>query len=146
LQLTSHVQIGGQLTFTDAKLTSTTPGVAQEGDRVPFVPRLAGSAFAEFSQRITNGRGYLRVDAQYVGTAYTGFGQANNFRYGGYALTNLLLGLDRDAWRFGIFVKNVLDRRAALFAQPYYAGVVDSAESIIVNRPRTIGAQASWQF
>lgn len=146
LQLTRHVQLGGQLTFTDAKLTSTTPGVAQEGDRVPFVPRFAGSSFVEFGRSIPHGRAYLRLDGQYVGTAYTGFGSANNFRYGGYVLSDLMLGLDRDAWRFGFFVKNVFDRRASLFAQPYYAGVVDSAESVIINRPRTIGAHATWQF
>jgi iron complex outermembrane recepter protein len=146
LQLNSHVQLGGQLTFTDAKLTSSTPGVAQEGDRVPFVPRLAGSAFVEFGQNIPPGRAYLRLDEQYVGTAYTGFDPTSNFRYGGYALTNLMLGLDRSSWRFGFFVKNVFDRRASLFAQPYYAGVVDASESVIVNRPRTIGAHATWQF
>jgi len=146
LQLNRHVQLGGQLTFTDAKLTSTTPGVAQEGDRVPFVPRLAGSAFAEFGQSISAGRAYLRLDEQYVGTAYTGFNPTSNFRYGGYALTNLMLGLDTRSWRFGVFVKNVFDRRGSLFAQPYYAGVVNATESVIVNRPRTIGAHVTWQF
>src|SRR5207253_6889890 len=60
LQLSTNVQLGGQITFTDAKLTSTTPGVGQEGDRVPFVPRLAGSAFAEFGFGLGSGRLYLR--------------------------------------------------------------------------------------
>lgn len=146
LQLTDHVRFGGQVTFTDAKLNSTTAGVAKEGDRVPFVPRFAGSAFAEFGQRMADGRTYLRIDEQYTGSTNTGFDGAGSFRYGGYALTNLMLGFDRHAWRFGLFVKNVLDRRAQLFAQPYYAGVVDAAESVIVNRPRTIGVQATWQF
>ena len=146
LQLSTSVQLGGQVTFTDAKLTSTTVGVGQEGDRVPFVPRFAGSAFAEFGTDVGSGRVYLRLDGQYVGTAYTGFGATGNFRYGGYAMTNLKLGMDRKAWRFGVFVKNIFDRRASLFAQPYLAGVVDSAESVTVTRPRTVGAEASWQF
>jgi outer membrane receptor protein involved in Fe transport len=146
LQVSTHVQVGGQITYTDAKLTSTRPGVGQDGDRVPFVPRFASSVFVELGRNMDGGRGYLRVDGQYVGTAYTGFGATGNFRYGGYALTNLKLAMDRQGWRFGVFVKNAFDRRATLFAQPYLAGVVDSSESVTVTRPRTVGAEASWQF
>jgi iron complex outermembrane recepter protein len=148
LRLTDHVQFGSQLTYTDARLTTTTSGVGNSGDRVPFVPQFAGSAFAEYDWSIDGGQAYLRLDVQHVGTAFTGFGEVGNYSYGGYTLTNSRLGLDRKSWRFALFAKNLFDKGAALFAQPYYAGVITSqnAEGITVVRPRTIGIEASWRF
>jgi len=97
---------------------------------------------------IDGGQAYLRLDVQHVGTAFTGFGELGNYSYGGYTLTNSRLGLYRKSWRFALFAKNLFDKGAALFAQPYYAGVITSpnAEGITVVRPRTIGIEASWRF
>jgi iron complex outermembrane receptor protein len=148
LQWTDHLQVGGQVTYTDAKLTSTTPGVGNDGERVPFVPRFSGSVFAEYATTTALGRAYARLDTQYVGTAFTGFGEIGNYSYGDYGLTNVKIGLDRENWRVALFGKNVFDRRATLFAQPYYAGVINSpnAESVTVARPRTVGVDFTWLF
>jgi outer membrane receptor protein involved in Fe transport len=149
LRPTAELQLGGQLTLTDAKLSSTTPGVGTRGDRLPYVPRLAASAFVEYGRDMPGlGHAYVRGDIQYVGTAYTGFGSVGNFSFGDYTLVNLKLGIDHDAWRGSIFARNLFDERARLLAGTYYDGVVSAPgiDEITVARPRTIGVELSRSF
>jgi iron complex outermembrane recepter protein len=150
-QLTQAIRAGAQLTYTNATLASTTPGVGNDGDRVPYVPKLSASAFLEYGWNVSFGGGghaYLRFDVQDVGTAHTGFGNENDYTYGDYTLTNGRLGLDRGPWRFALFARNMFDDRAKLLAQPYNAGVLSSpvVDSVTVARPRTIGLQVSRSF
>jgi iron complex outermembrane receptor protein len=148
LQVTRNLELGGQATYTDARLTTTTPGAGNSGDRVPYVPQLAASAFVTLSTDIAPGHLYGRLDVQHVGTAYTGFGEADNFSYGGYTLTNIKVGLDTTPWRFAVFARNLFDQRATLFARAYAAGVITSpaVDAVTVVRPRTIGVQVSRSF
>jgi len=154
LQANSQLQLGGQLTYTDAKLVTSTPGIGTSGDRLPFVPKVSGSAFIMLSDRLQSGQLYGRLDVQHVGAAHTGFGEAggagyaagNNFSYGNYTLIHLKLGLDLQDWRVALFARNLFDRRAKLSAQQYLAGLVDAAEAITVARPRTVGVQISRSF
>lgn len=154
LQATRHLQLGGQLTFTDSKLATTTPGVGASGDRLPFVPKLSGSAFVMLSDRVRSGQIYGRLDVQQVGTTYSGFGEAggagfgggDNFSYSNYTLTHIKLGFDLQSWRFAVFARNLFDRRAKLFARQYLAGIADAASTVTVTRPRTIGVQISRSF
>jgi outer membrane receptor protein involved in Fe transport len=149
IKIAPAFQIGGQATYTDAKLSTTTPGVGNEGDRLPFVPKLSASLFAEYDLSVgQNGHAYIRADAQYVSTMYTGFGNVNDYAYGNYTLTNARLGFDRGPWRYALFARNIADRRARLFAGPYLAGVITdpSVDSINVSRPRTVGLQLSRSF
>lgn len=54
--------VGGQLTYTDSHLTTTTPGVGVEGDRVPFVPKISASGFVEYHTALGRfGAGLARV-------------------------------------------------------------------------------------
>jgi outer membrane receptor protein involved in Fe transport len=140
--------LGGQLTYTDSHLTTTTPGVGTQGDRVPFVPRISASGFVEYHAALGRlGAGLARLDVQRVGTAYTGFGSANNFVYGGYTITNVRVGTDIDGSDIALYAKNLFDERARLFADPYqggYPGVDPVAYTIV--RPRTVGIEVSHKF
>ena len=43
-QLAQAIRAGAQVTYTDATLATTTPGVGNDGDRVPYVPKLSATA------------------------------------------------------------------------------------------------------
>lgn len=148
VQATRHLEIGGQMTYTNARLTTTTPGVGNDGDRVPYVPQLSGSAFLTLGGEVGSGRIYGRVDVQHVGAAFTGFGEAGNFRYGDYTLTNLRFGMDVKDWRFAVFARNLFNTRAILFARDYLGGVLTTSgvDAVTVSRPRTLGAQVTKSF
>jgi hypothetical protein len=112
------------------------------------VPRISASGFVEYHAALGRlGAGLARVDVQRVGTAYTGFGSANNFVYGGYTITNVRVGTDIDGSDIALYAKNLFDERARLFADPYQGGYpgVDAISYTIV-RPRTVGIEVSHKF
>jgi outer membrane receptor protein involved in Fe transport len=144
---TRNVQVGAEVTYTNARLSTTTPGVGMAGDRVPYVPQVSGSGFITITQDLPPGRLYEHVDVQHVGAAYTGFGESGNFRYGDYTFTNLKVGIDAGNWSASLFARNVFNKLAQLDARTSYAGVMGaSAESITIARPRTVGVQISRSF
>jgi iron complex outermembrane recepter protein len=146
--VTRGVQIGLQTSYTNARLTTATPGVGMAGDRVPYVPQVSGSAYITVTQHLASGELYEHLDAQHVGTAYTGFGESGNFRFGGYTLTNAKVGIDTGLWSVSLFAKNIFNKLAQLYARPYNAGVITTlgVESITIARPRTVGIQISRSF
>lgn len=144
---TRNVQVGAEVSYTNARLTTATPGVGMAGDRVPYVPQFSGSGFITITHELPVGRLYEHVDVQHVGAAYTGFGESGNFRYGDYTFTNLKVGIDAGSWSAALFARNVFNKLGQLYARTSYAGVMGaSAESITIARPRTIGIQISRSF
>lgn len=145
---TRDLEFGFQASYTDARLTTTTPGVGNSGDRVPYVPLLSGSVYVTVSRQVQAGRLYAHLDVQHVGSAYTGFGENGNFRYGDYSLTDLKFGIDTGDWTVALFARNLFNKLAQLSAGPYEAGVITApgAESITMVRPRTVGIEISRSF
>jgi outer membrane receptor protein involved in Fe transport len=142
-----HWSLGGQLTYTDSRLTTSTPGIGEKGDRVPFVPRLSASGYVEYHTNVRGlGQSYARFDLQRVGRAYTGFGASDDFAYGNYAIANARIGTSIGGFDAAIYAKNLFDKRATLFAGAYLAGYPGLAESLTVARPRTIGFDVSRKF
>jgi iron complex outermembrane receptor protein len=142
-----HISIGGQVTYTDSRLTTTSPGVGTKGDRVPFVPKLSASGYLEYHTIIRGiGRSFARVDVQQVGRSFSGFGTTDNFAFGNYAIANLRVGTTISGLEVALYARNVLDRRAALVANAYTAGSPGLNEHITVSRPRTIGFDVSKRF
>lgn len=79
LRPTRWLDAGGQLTYTDSKLTRTTPGVGTSRDRVPFVPEVSAAGFVELHDAVGGLPSYARIDVQRVGRAYSGFGSSDNY-------------------------------------------------------------------
>jgi iron complex outermembrane receptor protein len=155
LQINTHLQVGGQFTYTDGKITElgtglAATGVAAVGDAVPAVPKIATSGFAELGTSFsTDGWVYVRGDVSYTTTRYGSFASTMPIPLLPYSLGNIRLGLNKGLYSTSLFVNNVTDRRAMLAVQNY-SGVHDGAPyswlRYNVNVPRTIGLAFSRRF
>jgi len=155
LQINTHLQVGGQFTYTDGKITElgtglAATGVAAVGDAVPAVPKIATSGFAELGTSFaTDGRVYVRGDVSYTTTRYGSFASTQPIALLPYSLSNIRLGLDKGLYSASLFVNNVTDRRAMISVQNYN-GVHDGAPYTWLryntNVPRTIGVAFSRRF
>lgn len=154
-QLTQHVRVGGQFTYTEAYLTSLAPGVADAGfaqvdDDLPQIPPISASAFTEWGTSFAqDGRLYVRADVQYVDRRFSGFSSNEPRELPSYTLVNLRLGADFGPYSATLFVNNATDRRAIL-ADQSYSGVHDglpySWERDNINVPRTVGVSLARRF
>ena len=145
------VEIGGQLTYTDAELTRLRPGVTgagTPGSRVPEVPEWSRSGYVEWVHPVLGDAEFrIRGDVQYVGERKDNF--SGNRPMDSYTLYNLSLVLDIGNYTASLFGKNLSDERAQLRRQ-YYAGVHDGVpvefDRYTVNIPRTIGVALMRRF
>jgi outer membrane receptor protein involved in Fe transport len=154
-QVTTHLLLGGQFTYTDGKITELGSGVAATGvvavgNAVPAVPKFSTSGFAEWGTPFADdGWAYVRGDVSYITTRYGDFASTAPIPLHPYALGNMRFGVDKGLYSAAIFVTNVADRRAQLSVQNY-SGVHDGEPyswlRYNVNIPRTIGLTFSRRF
>jgi outer membrane receptor protein involved in Fe transport len=137
----------GGFGYNEAELAEDLPDPdvdAPAGTRIPNVPRwtanIAGTWNFNWSEQAP---GYLRVDAQYVGSRTTLFDQSPDYltlsELDSYTLVNLRLGGDTGSWRTELFANNLFDEVADLFCCRYD---IDTA----IARPRTVGVRAIWIY
>ncbi len=129
------------------------------GERVPYTPSVQLAFAATYKFELGSFAGNLRTDYQYVGEAFNRI--ANNVQLPGgtpstdpaiggqgsrkvfdYSLVNLSLGLSRGVFDINLYVNNLLDKRAQLYATP----IAVFGDRNVTNRPRTIGARVSYSF
>lgn len=154
-RVTEHVRVGGQFTYTKGKLTELAAGVAemgvaQVGDALPQIPKIATSAYAEYGMPVgSDGWAYVRGDVQFVDTRYNTFTSRDPRALDSYTLGNLRFGLDKGLYSASLFVTNVTDKRANLSDTAYdglYQGQPYSWLRRNVNVPRTVGLSVSRRF
>jgi iron complex outermembrane recepter protein len=154
-QVTTHLLLGGQFTYTDGKITELGSGVAATGvvavnNAVPAVPKFSTSGFAEWGTAFDgDGWAYVRGDISYITTRYGSFASTAPLPLHPYALGDVRFGVNKGLYSTAIFVTNVADRRAQLAMQAY-SGVHDGEPyswlRYNVNVPRTIGFTFSRRF
>lgn len=171
-------------TFSDAKLTSsfTAPDASgnpvvvsgiEEGNRLPSVPRLQGSASATFRRPLRTGaQGFVTATYQHVGSRITqiddhalGFPATLNMdsftpnTIGGpltetiftfnpelpaYNLVNLRVGMTRVNWETALYINNLTDERAFL-ALDRERGT-RARVGYLTNQPRTVGVTLGFNY
>lgn len=154
-QVSEHLLLGGQFTYTDGKITELGSGIASTGvaavnNAVPAVPRFSTSGFAEWGTAFAgDGWAYVRGDVSYITTRYGSFASTAPLPLHPYALGDIRFGVNKGLYSTAIFVNNVADRRAQLSMQAY-SGVHDGEPyswlRYNVNIPRTIGLTFSRRF
>jgi iron complex outermembrane receptor protein len=145
------IELGGQLTYTDAELTRVRPGVTgvgTPGSRVPEVPEWSRSGYIEWVRPVLGDAEFrIRGDVQYVGERKNSF--SGERPMASYTLYNLSLGLDIGNYTASLFGKNLSDERAQLRRQ-FYAGLHDGVpiefDRYTINIPRTIGVALMRRF
>jgi len=150
------LELGFNLGYNDGELTQDTPTASGDtnpgfkGDRLPGVPDINLSAFAQYTVplSIADLSAFARVDVSHTGGSTTTFnalstanGLSSYFTPPAYSLLNLRFGIEKEQWSAALFVDNVADKRAVV--------LVDNAavtERITRNRPRTIGIHVRVNF
>jgi len=168
----NNAELRSTLTTTDtAGVVSVIPG-AEEGNRLPSVPKVQGAAAATFKwpQQQPGSNIYLTGTYNYVGTRYTviedlaptaGTVNLNSFApnsIGGpftqstftydpempaYSLLNLRVGWQRATWDVAFFANNLTDERA-LLALDRERGT-RARVGYLTNQPRTFGISLAFQ-
>jgi outer membrane receptor protein involved in Fe transport len=136
--------------YTDAHLTAPAPGAGgADGDRLPFVPRWAGSLNAEYTWPIEGSSfsGMLGGNVAYTGSRVSDYSAKFPRKIPSYTTLNIRGGIENDNWALTLFARNISNERGftALAARgvapgpqgPYSAGVIT---------PRTIGAELAYRW
>jgi iron complex outermembrane receptor protein len=165
-------ELRSTLTSTDADGNVLVVAGIEDGNRLPTVPELQGTAAATYHWRAGNAwAGYVTGVYQYVGSRFTqigdqaeGFGSVNLLAFdpnniGGpytqntftfdpelpaYNIVNLRFGVLRGRWDTALYVNNVTDERA-LLALDQERGTL-ARVGYLTNPPRTIGITTRVHF
>lgn len=147
-----NVQLGGQVTYTDAELRSLAPGLvdfAVLGKQLPQVPKWSAASFAEFGFDVgQQGRVTMRWDVQYQGARNNAL-TLMPLRFEDYALAKFRLAYAQSGWEVAFFVDNLTDKRAQLdrnILPDARTGFQTSLNRYTVNTPRTVGVSIASSF
>jgi iron complex outermembrane recepter protein len=143
----THLMIGLNAAYTDARLTTATPGGGQAGDRLPQSPFFSSNA-------VTEGEWPLRQSVALVGGLDWHY-QTNRMSelpiyvarttLPAYSLINLRLGFRLRNYEAFMYVKNAGDARVISSASPESLNPV-TAESAFVLPPRTLGISLGAKY
>lgn len=137
--------------YTDAKLVTAAPAAGGlNGDRLPYVPRLAGSLTADYDIPLSGGmKANIGGSVNYIGNRNSDYSQRFPKRLNAYTTFDLRAGIGYGAWSLSAFARNLTDKRAITVVAPAglapsnTAGQVYGAAYI---QPRTIGLEAALRF
>jgi outer membrane receptor protein involved in Fe transport len=138
-----NVELGTALSFNSTKLLSVEPGViATVGDRLPGAPKFTAANYVEvhFNAPFGDG-GWIRLDHQYFGKAYSDLNNSTALTFGDFNTFNARLGLDFGKAEAVLFVDNIGDSNGVQNAVFLPAG-----PSAVRLRPRTIGVTLRADF
>jgi iron complex outermembrane recepter protein len=140
------------LSYTDAKLNSTTPGTpGVAGDPLLDVPLWTAAVSAEYRQPINeNINGFVRLEGSYQDKIYRDFVPTDFFRtVPAYQLANLRFGGRQtdSKWEVTAYVTNLLNKfaQAGLRGSDTGADLPDTRPVSIVQ-PRTFGLETVWRM
>ena len=151
------LELAANLNYIDARLVKdqsnndvqTSSTLGKRGDRIPNIPRWTVGLSGAYRWSLTDDLdGMLRLDANYVGSAYTTFrpNDANRTTQGNYTLLNARFGVEsyRGKWASYLYVNNLTDT-LAIASAPYWANYHPYGNVISV-RPRSVGMDITYRF
>ncbi|WBX86279.1 TonB-dependent receptor [Sphingosinicella microcystinivorans] len=151
-------QIGGNATYTSAKITDAAPGTsAQDDDEVLAVPKWMASAFASYGFDVGSGwRAQARAEYQYQSKARRMFDRVQAVTFSdaemglvpnlaefreGYDVVNASISADNGSTELRLYFNNIFD------VQPWIDTNLGSGNDYATTlRPRTIGIEVRQKF
>jgi outer membrane receptor protein involved in Fe transport len=134
--------------YIDATLSEDVPNLgAQDGDQVPYVPKLSFSASADYVFPVNQTLdGFFWGNVQYVDDRHTEFNHdpTTNYRkMDAFAVANLRTGVRWDGYDLSLYVHNVFDDDGVIRAlrRPPF-----DPDAVIRTQPRTIGLMLRKYF
>jgi len=157
---TEHLSVGANATWLDAKLDDDV--LLGEGDpvpsgsRLPLSPKFKGSLYAQYDWDVDwfgGASAWLRLQWSYTGDMLNQVepltlddGPAPQIKQPSYNIGDLRFGVDRANWSLQLYVNNLTDERAVLFANPYEFDYFFGRSRVSVNRPRSFGIRWIQRF
>lgn len=160
-----NFELQASVSWNNSKITRTINGKfgAQEGRPLPGAPDFSLGMAARYDIDLTDKlMASIGVDYSYVGGADLLFNKNNSPRMDGYHLANMRFSLRNQRWGLSLFVNNLLNSKANIFAfgNPFSLEALGSViePDLIASlglrtsnqytppRPRTIGLELSWAF
>jgi iron complex outermembrane receptor protein len=147
--------------FTSVELDETVPGLGQDGERAPYVPRHSGSFNADYVFPLFgDAQGGLNFQATYTGGSATEFGAVKPnlagiglpnpyyLKLDAYWLLDVSARVERGPWTARLGVQNLLDEYADIGRtyQESYSALRDPYVSRTINRPRTVTFTLTRRF
>ena len=140
------VTLGITGAYTDAFLSQKTLAfTAREGDRVPNVPKVSGTASAEFRQSLqTEGHSvFARTVLSYIGSSYSEFQSLPNAVLVPVNVdVDASVGISINSWDLSLYAKNVTNRFNVTGVDPDR----DVPTTYSIAPPRTVGAEVRLKF
>jgi iron complex outermembrane recepter protein len=133
--------VGTNGAFTDAKFTSTVPGVATDGTSLTYVPRFNGAAYAHYLHPITNGwNASVQGDYHYEGY------RVDTYRVPlpGYGVWNTRVGAQNDRWQVNFYIRNLTDKYGRAGSNGGGGGFLPY--QFVIEQPRTFGVSFIERF
>ncbi len=155
---TEHFTIGGNATWLDAKLDEDVEiGVlVPAGSRLPLSPEFKASAYLQFDWPVTwmnANNAWARLQWSYTGDMYNQVepltvedGPAPQILQPSYNVGDLRFGLDAEKWSVQLYINNLTDERAVIFANPYEFDYFFGRSRVTINRPREFGIRWVQRF
>jgi iron complex outermembrane recepter protein len=136
------VDVGGG--YTKAELSRDSPGIGNEGDRLPGSPRVSANLAAQYDFKLAGRNAFVRADSFYTGRLYQSVGEAG-FPAGDYVKVDARAGVTLDNLSVELFVRNLTNDDAFTWRA---LGVTPTSTPMagFQLRPRTIGIQLGYSF
>jgi len=138
----SRVSFGALGPAPDLEPTAATSNGVLSGYRLPGSPELQGSLYGEAQFPVLNYEGFVRLSAQYVGSAYTDF-DSQGLKFGNYAVGNLRVGMKFPHLDVTAFADNFTNSSGLTSAQDLSLFNVPTGFRV---RPRTLGVTLRASF
>ncbi len=153
-----NLTLGGNATWLDATLDDDVEiGVlVPAGSRLPLSPEFKGSMYAQYEWPVdwfNAHNAWIRLQWSYTGDMLNQVepltlddGPSPQIEQSAYDIGDLRFGVDGTSWSMQLYVNNLTDERAVLFANPYELDYFFGRSRVTVNRPREFGIRWIQRF
>jgi iron complex outermembrane recepter protein len=144
-----QLQLTAGVGYTDAKITATSPELLTPvGEPVQQIAPWTVNMSADYSFPVWRSyEGFVRADASYTDHSFSANNDPVNLRLRpAYDIENIRTGMRTRQWDIAAFVDNIRDTHANLGDNQSQGGEDPGRPRILVNRPRTIGIEATMRW
>ena len=156
--VSQNFTLGANATWLDAKLDEdvVVTILVPAGSRLPLSPEFKGAMYAQYDWPVDwfgGSNAWLRLQWSYTGDMLNQVepltlddGPSPQLLQPSYNIGDLRFGLDHDKWSLQLYINNITDERAVLFANPYEFDYFFDRSRVTVNRPRQFGIRWIQRF
>jgi outer membrane receptor protein involved in Fe transport len=152
-----HLSVGANATWLDAKVTEDVEEIGvPDGARLPLSPEFKGALYAQYNWDVDwfgASNAWLRLQWSYTGNMLNQVeettiddGPTPQIKQPSFNIGDLRFGVDHQKWSMQLYINNLTDERAVLFANPYEFDYWFGRSRVTVNRPREFGIRWIQRF